>query len=242
MNKNDYIYIADKVEQPSFIKDSAVKFPRRYNDKRNIEVSGIFASWLAYGNRKKYNKVVERLLMLMDNKPYEYVMSDKWNVYKDDYTCLYQSTMWHNFAMLCNRLQTIYHNHEDLEKAVIKNYKDKKFDYYYQSLCDLLFGETLIQGAESTSSCSRVNTFMRWMVRKNSPIDIGIWNNIDPCELMVTCNDETLPVAKKLGIISKMEESKKNMIKMNDFSKNIFNDDPSRIDYVFYNQDYIKNI
>lgn len=241
MNKKDYTYIADKVEQLSFIKDSAVKFPRRYTNRKDIEVSGIFASWLAYGNREEYNRVVERLLILMDNKPYEYVMSDKWNVYKDDYTCLYRSTMWHNFAMLCNRLKTTYYNHEDLESAVIKNYKDNKFEYYYQSLCGLLSGETLIESPKSSSACGRMNTYLRWMVRQNSSVDIGIWLDINPSKLMVTCNSQTLLSAKKLGIVSRLESSKQNMIKIEKFAKKIFPSDPSRMDYVLYDANNIKD-
>ena len=76
MNNKDYIDIANKNEIVDNISISSIKFTHRYSDKKDIEVSGLFASWLSYGNREEYEKIVERLLICeMGNKPYDYIMS-----------------------------------------------------------------------------------------------------------------------------------------------------------------------
>ena len=233
MNNKDYIDIANKNEIVDNISIGSVKFAHRYSDKKDVEVSGLFASWLSYGNREEYEKVVERLLICeMGNKPYDYVMSREYDKYKDNYTCLYHLTTWHNFAMLCNHLYNIYSNNEDLESAVINNFKIKKFGYYYQALCDLLYNETLIQSPYSTSACGRINMYLRWMSRSNSPIDLGIWTNIRESKLLVSCNDKVINNAKKLNLIKKTEDNKINMIKITKFANEVFKGDPSRMDYV----------
>jgi uncharacterized protein (TIGR02757 family) len=134
--------------------------------------------------------------------------------------------------MLCNHLYNIYSKYSDLEEAVIANYKEKKFEYYYQSLCDLICDETLIQSPKSTSSCWRMNLYIRFMARTNSEFDLGKWYNIMPSKLLVTCNDKAIGNAKKLNIITRCECSLANMVKITEFSKKIFRNDPSRMDYV----------
>ena len=233
MNNKDYIDIAKKNEVADNISASPIKFAYRYTDKKDIEVSGLIALWLSYGNREEYEQMVERLLVIiMDNSPYNYIMSRGYEKYKDNYTCLYRLTTWHNFAMLCNHLYNIYSKYSDLEEAVIANYKEKKFEYYYQSLCDLICEETLIQSPKSTSSCWRMNLYIRFMARTNSEFDLGKWYNIMPSKLMVTCNDKAIINAKKLNIITRCECSLANMIKITEFAKKIFKNDPSRMDYV----------
>lgn len=233
MNNKDYIDIANKNEVADNISASPIKFAYRYTDKNDIEVSGLIALWLSYGNREEYEQMVERLLIIiMDNSPYNYIMSRGYEKYKDNYTCLYRLTTWHNFAMLCNHLYNIYSKYSDIEEAVIANYKEKKFEYYYQSLCDLICEETLIQSPKSTSSCCRMNLYIRFMARTNSEFDLGVWYNIMPSKLMVTCNDKAIINAKKLNIITRCECSLANMIKITEFSKKIFKNDPSRMDYV----------
>ena len=233
MNNKDYIDIAKKNEVADNISASPIKFAYRYTDKKDIEVSGLIALWISYGNREEYEQMVERLLVIiMDNSPYNYIMSRGYEKYKDNYTCLYRLTTWHNFAMLCNHLYNVYSKYSDLEEAVIANYKEKKFEYYYQSLCDLICDETLIQSPKSTSSCWRMNLYIRFMARTNSEFDLGKWYNIMPGRLMVTCNDKAIANAKKLNIITRCECSLANMIKITEFAKKIFKNDPSRMDYV----------
>ena len=61
---------------------------------------------------------------------------------------------------------------------------------------------------------------------------MGILYNIIPSRLMVTCNDKAIGNAKSLDIITRGECSKSNMIKITEFAKKIFRNDPSRMDYV----------
>ena len=59
-----------------FIEDDPVQFPRRFEDLRDIEIAALLTSGIAWGNRKMICRDCDRLLALMDNKPYAYVMDE----------------------------------------------------------------------------------------------------------------------------------------------------------------------
>lgn len=235
MNKEEYIALADKYEVESFILKDPLFFVRFYSHTKDIEIAGVIAAWLAYGRRSVFMPRISYLLgNVMKSSPYEYIMGNEWEQYKDDYKSLYRMTSWHNFAMLCERLHNVYTKFDTLEEAVIKTTTKKKFKYYYQGLCSLLCGESMIPSADSNSANKRINMLLRWMVRQDSPVDIGLWKNISPSKLLVPCDTHSLDAACEFGIISKVDETKTVCVKVTEFAKTIFPDDPARMDFALY--------
>lgn len=237
MRYKDYIEIANKYEVKSFIDNDSIQFCYQYKDKKDIEIAGIISSWLSYGIYDRYmNKIRYILFTIMNDSPYEYIMDGKWNIYKDNYHCLYKIITWHNFAMLCDKLRLIYLNNKDLEEATLKHFIDRntKFKYYHQSLCDLLSGESMIPTSRSLSSNKRMNMFLRWMIREDSLVDLGIWNQFKQKNLLVSCDVNTMEIAKELNIIYYTDETLSLTIKLTDYAKKVFPDDPSRMDFALY--------
>lgn len=237
MRYKDYIELAEKYEVKSFIDSDPIQFCYNYTDKKDIEIAGIIASWLAYGLRKVFiSKISFILNEVMNNKPYDYIINGKWSIHKDDYTCLYRMTSWHNFAMLCEKLRLIYLNNKDLECAVLNHFvdRDTRFKYYYQSLCDLLSGESMIPSYKSLSANKRVNMFLRWMVRKDSNVDLGIWKEFKQSNLLIPCDVHVMNTAKSLGLITKTLETINGCIKITEYAKKVFPNDPARMDFALY--------
>ena len=237
MRYKDYIELAEKNEVKSFIYDDPIQFCYNYSDKKNIEIAGIISSWLSYGMRKVFIPKINNLLInIMNNKPYEYIMNGDWNKYKDDYTCLYRMTTWHNFAMLCEKLRSVYLNSKDLEEATLNHFIDRntRFKFYYQSLCDLLSGETMIPSSTSLSANKRMNMFLRWMIRKDSEVDLGLWKNFKQSNLLVPCDAHVLNTALELGLIKKVDETQRVVVKITDYAKKVFDTDPARMDFALY--------
>jgi len=237
MKHKFYIDLADKYEVKSFIENDPIQFCYKYSDKKDIEITGIIAAWISYGMRKVFIPKIEYLLInVMGNEPYNYIMSDSWEQYKDNYSCLYRLNTWHNFAMLCEHLKHVYNNNGDMENAVLEHFlkRNGKFKYYHQALCDLLAGETLIPTAKSLSSNKRMNMFLRWMVRRNSLVDLGLWKTFKKENLLIPCDRHVLCSAKECGLITKVEESLQVAIRLTEYSKKIFDEDPARMDFALY--------
>ena len=56
----------------SFIKDDPVRFPHRFTEKRDIEISAFLTAWISYGRRAHILQKAEELHRLMGESPYPY--------------------------------------------------------------------------------------------------------------------------------------------------------------------------
>ena len=65
---------AARYNRPEFVEADPVQFPRRFSDKRDIEIVALLASTIAWGNRTMICRSANKMLALMDNQPYKYVM------------------------------------------------------------------------------------------------------------------------------------------------------------------------
>ena len=78
MNNNDLIDFfnakAAQYNHLSFIKDDPICIPHQFSAKQDIEIAGFFAAILAWGNRTSIINSCNRLMRLMDNKPYQFIM------------------------------------------------------------------------------------------------------------------------------------------------------------------------
>ncbi|MDE6326201.1 MAG: DUF2400 domain-containing protein, partial [Duncaniella sp.] len=43
---------AARINSPAFIADDPVRFPRRFDDPRDIEIAALLSATIAWGNRK----------------------------------------------------------------------------------------------------------------------------------------------------------------------------------------------
>ena len=55
----------------SFIKDDPVRFPHRFTEKRDIEISAFLTAWISYGRRAHILQKAEELHRLMGESPYD---------------------------------------------------------------------------------------------------------------------------------------------------------------------------
>ena len=76
MHIKDYLNL--KVEQynnPSFIEDDPIKIPHLFKKKEDIEISGFLTSSIAWGNRKSIISNSKKMMQLLDNDPYNFVIN-----------------------------------------------------------------------------------------------------------------------------------------------------------------------
>ena len=58
-----------------FIEPDPISVPHRYSLKEDIEVASFFASSIAWGNRKIITKNCHRMMDLLGDSPYDFIMS-----------------------------------------------------------------------------------------------------------------------------------------------------------------------
>lgn len=81
----------------------------------------------------------------------------------------------------------------------------------------------------------RLNLFLRWMVRKNSPIDLGIWASVEQQDLLISLSSNTAKVARNLGLLKRKNIDMRATLELTGKMAKIFPNDPSQGDYAFRN-------
>ena len=71
-------FLDEKVElynNPNFIESDPIQIPHSYSLKEDIEIAGFLAATIAWGNRKMIITNAKKMVDLMGNSPYDFVMN-----------------------------------------------------------------------------------------------------------------------------------------------------------------------
>lgn len=227
--------LAEQYEKPEFVADDPVQFPRKFGYKCSQEIVGFIAAWLAYGNRKAILSTCEKLCKEMERlTPYMYIKNMGWRKYIDSEEPLYRFFKEKDFADLCRALKEIYDNNEDMEEALSKNYtRTMGATDYLDALITLFPGVKGIP-QDSKSVCKRLNMFLRWMCRRNSPVDLGIWSFIPQSSLLIPLDTHVATVGRQLGLITGKGDSMNTVLELTTNCRNVYPLDPCKCDYALF--------
>ena len=85
----------------------------------------------------------------------------------------------------------------------------------------------------NTSACKRLNMLLRWMARKDSPVDLGLWN-IDPAKLIIPVDTHVHRMALDLGLTKRRQADMKTALEITDAMREIWPDDPAKGDFALF--------
>ena len=240
--------------QPSFIADDPLSIPRRFTKKQDIEIAGFFAALLAWGNRKSIIQSCNKLLALMNDAPYDFIMQVDWH--QDDrqfntfkkfvHRTFNEMDLWHLLNFLKHHYQV--KGEQSLETAftrwmlpgdtTIENALIGFHDYVFSF--DEHAGEEKhcrkhIATPSKKSACKRLNMFLRWMVRKDETgVDFGIWENIAASQLICPIDVHVSRVAKKLNLLSRNQTDWQSALELTDLLRSLDKDDPVKYDFALF--------
>lgn len=224
------IRLADRYETEEFIKDDPIRFPhevaKRGGSKRDIEISAILSSWLAYGRRPQFCLALQTLHELMDYKPFKYLNSQKWKVFEDHHDTMYRLYTYHDFYALMERLEILY-------SRDAFSFEDKLSKYHPISYLIGCFHDIKGFPKSNFSACKRLNMLLRWMARKDSPVDLGLWN-IDPSKLIIPVDTHVHRMALDLGLTKRRQADMKTALEITDAMGEIWPKDPAKGDFALY--------
>lgn len=227
--------LAEQYEQPEFIQDDPVQFPRKFGYKCSQEIVGFIAAWLAYGNRKAILSTCESLFADMERyTPYMYIKNMVWRKYTDSDETMYRFFKWSDFADLCRALKKIYDEYEDMEEALFQNHQRTVNPTDYVEALIKLFPNVKGVPQDTKSACKRLNMFLRWMVRKKSPVDLGIWASIEPRYLLIPLDTHVANVGRQMGLIKGKGDSMNTVLELTTNCRDIFPLDPCKCDFALF--------
>ncbi|MDR1726260.1 MAG: TIGR02757 family protein [Bacteroidales bacterium] len=217
----------------SFITDDPVQFPHRYVNKTDIEISAFIASWLAYGNRKSFIKVLNIIHKDFIPSPTDYIKSKHYQHYENDFSSLYRFYKKNDFFSLCSVLSDIYSNNQSMEDDIKKYINEKTFENVLKYF-NIKFQNVNGIPKDNKSACKRLCMLLRWLVRKEGDVDLGIWNILTPSQLIIPVDTHVYQVAKNLNITNRNVVDMKTAEQITKFLLQIFPNDPCLGDFALF--------
>jgi uncharacterized protein (TIGR02757 family) len=233
---------AEQYETADFINADPVQIPHRYDSRVNIEISAFVTAWIAWGNRKQIIKKADFIdRKIFKGEPYHYIVGNtvergnrpEWEQYKGSTDCLYRTFTFGDFHDLCARLYDVYTSAENME-AVIKKAHETNGETALATLQSLFGSVNGIPDFETQSACKRLCLFLRWMCRKGSPVDFGLWDVCDPRNLIIPLDTHVHKQALRLGLVKRWTLDLTTAIEITERFAEIFPDDPAKGDFALF--------
>ncbi len=237
--------LVGKIEQPDYINEDPVQFMHAFEDKLDQELAGFFAATMAWGRRDIVNAKVEDLLQRMNYKPAEFI-----KYYTEAEFSVLEGFKHRTFKpidmhWLITILQTILlkfgtferfweHCSEEAnrQKRELIAVFHEKFFLFHPEMPQRT--RKHVSNPEKNSSAKRLYMYLRWCIRKNSPVDPGIMDFISPAELKIPLDVHVARQARKLGLLSRKQNDWKSVVELNERLKFLDPDDPAKYDYALF--------
>lgn len=231
---------AEQYETAEFVKNDPVQIPRRYDSRVNIEISAFVTAWIAWGNRKQIIKKADYIdREIFKGEPYHYIVGNnvepgaapEWKQYKDSPESFYRTFTFGDFHDLCERLCDVYTVYGNMEAAINNTQNGEK---PLQTLLALFGSVNGIPDGSTSTACKRLCLFLRWMCRKGSPVDFGLWTVCEPRNLIMPLDTHVHKQAIRLGLTTRRTPDLRTAIEITDRFAEIFPDDPTKGDFALF--------
>lgn len=233
---------ARRINSPEFIADDPVQFPRRYERLQDIEIAALLSATIAWGNRKMICRDCDRMLSAMDGRPYEFVMDSAYEDLPDGniHRTFFVKDLRHYLRGL-RRIYASYGSlHEFARHEHIADHETpswKLVEGINRELCAANSGagnpRCLPSNLESTA-LKRINMALRWLVRDDGIVDMGVWNIIRPSQLFIPLDVHVGNISRQLGLLSRRSNDRKAVIELTERLRCFRPDDPIVYDYALF--------
>lgn len=206
-----------------YFEQDPIIFPRRFAQLlargeaslKDVEVAAVIASHLAWGRRSMIVRDCTRAFDQMQWRPYDYVMRGQW---RSDKTSLHRTVMWSEFAAICACLKTIYGGRDSLEGLSADEMRTQVFG----------------RKSDPSAANKKINMMRRWMVRRDGIVDLGLWKNTSPADLIVPLDVHVHRISAEMGLTSRRSADLKTALEITAQLSEIFPGDPCLGDFALF--------
>ena len=233
--------------RPDFITNDPICIPHRFSKKQDIEIAAFFAAILAWGQRKTIINKCTDLFGRMDNDPYNFMLNHSDDDLKgllnfkhrtfNDTDLLYFVDFFKHHYTKSDSLETAFlpenfNTHPNFTAEHALNH----FRSYFFSLPDSPRRTVKhISSPLQKSTCKRLNMFLRWMVRKDKMgVDFGVWDTINPKDLICPCDVHVDRVARRLDMISRKQTDWRTAVELTEELRKFDPSDPVKYDFALF--------
>ncbi len=233
----------EKYNRPDFIALDPISIPHLFSKKQDIEIAGLFAAVLAWGQRTTIIKNCLDLVEKMDHAPHEFIVNYEQpdlKGFKDfKHRTFNRIDLFYFFAFLKEH----YRRSLSLEQLFLSEPQEENVEKGLINFHDAFFSlpdfpartRKHIATPLRKSACKRINMYLRWMVRKdNAGVDFGIWKKLTPAMLVCPIDLHVDRVARKLKLIKRKNVDWETALELTNRLKKLDPVDPVKYDFALF--------
>lgn len=238
-------FLNEKVLQynnQDFIDTDPVQIPHLYTSKEDIEISAFLAATIAWGNRKMIIKNAKKMMDLMGNSPYDFVLNHNDSHIEKLDSFVHRTFNGQDFNCFIKNLKHIYTQHHGMEHLFAKHIAENRtapaisnFKKVFFEADNLTRTHKHISDPEKGSAAKRINMFLRWMVRQDQKgVDLGIWKSIPTAALSCPLDVHSGNVARKLNLLTRKQNDGKALLELDNNLRKMDPIDPVKYDFALF--------
>lgn len=232
----------EQYERPEFIAPDPISIPHRYSNPRDIEITGLLAATIAWGNRKAIVKSAGQMADMLGADPYDFVMSASEGQIEALGSFVYRTFQKEDLPSLVRGLRAIYSSDpvggmEALVRPREGETLREGFVRLREALLPCLAERTRkhIAYAGRGAAAKRLCMFTRWMVRPSARgVDFGIWKSISPSQLVMPLDVHSGRTARALGLLCRKQDDWRAATELTDALRAFAPADPVRYDFALF--------
>jgi uncharacterized protein (TIGR02757 family) len=228
---------------PSFIESDPISIPHGFTELHDREISGFLTAAIAWGRRDLILRSSRRMLELMDNSPYKFVMEASEDEILRFSRFVHRTFNGTDSIYFIRGLRHIYSSFESMEDVILYGMKDSgsvkdglsHLRFIFFSLPHEVRNEKHFADINGGAAGKRLNMFLRWMVRNdNCGVDFGIWKKIDPSVLYIPLDLHSGNTARRLGLLSRKMNDWKAVEELTAILREFDPSDPVKYDFALF--------
>ncbi len=227
---------------PDFIASDPIQVPHGFSVKEDIEIAAFLTATIAWGNRKMIIANAKKMMDLLGNSPYDFVLSHHQRDLEKLDGFVHRTFNGTDMVTFIKGLQHMYQNHGGMEAVFSKNQQQGSmqpsiahFKKTFFEVDHLTRTHKHISDPLNNSAAKRINMFLRWMVRHdNKGVDFGLWKTIPTSALSCPLDVHSGNVARKLGLLTRKQNDAKALLELDTSLRAMDKNDPVKYDFALF--------
>lgn len=233
---------AARINHVDFIYNDPVQFPRRFERLQDIEIVSFLSAAIAWGKRSMICANCEKMLAIMENQPYDYVLEEAYEDLPE--INIHRTFFARNFKYMLRGFRSIFKQYGSLN-SFAKSMNVGKHEtpaWFLVEKMQEVFSEA--NGGETDSQClptqlkntalKRINMALRWLVRNDGIVDMGVWDCVKPSQLYIPLDVHVGDTVRGLGMIERRANDRRTVMEVTEILRRMRPDDPVVYDFALF--------
>jgi uncharacterized protein (TIGR02757 family) len=231
----------EKVElynTPDFIKSDPVQFPRRYTKKQDIEIVAFLVAHISWGKRVMILRNAEKMLSIMGDSPYNYVVNQEYQ--KLGSSNIHRTFFEHDLKYFLGGFAKILNKHNSIEDFLKAHKTENAWEIARLFLNEMISANSGVANryclptSPENSALKRINMALRWLVRNDGIVDMGVWDVLKPAQLYIPLDVHVANVSRELGLLKRSSNDRKAVEELTVALRQFCPEDPVKYDFALF--------